>query len=69
MVVPWIAILVVDVLIGSFSDLAIPDGFPSNLVPGSTVDLVPLGAVVLPVLFLVIPWLGHYFPFLIFILP
>ena len=56
MVVPWIAVLVVDVVFRPFSDLAIPDGLPADLVPGCPVDLVPLGTVVLAVFFLVVPF-------------
>ena len=56
MVVPWIAVLVVDVFIGPLPHLAIPDGLSADLVTGCPVDLVPLGTVVLAIFFFVVPF-------------
>lgn len=67
MVVPWIAVLVIDVVIAALFDSTFSNGLPANLVTGRSVDLVPLRTVVLSIFFFVIT-IRHYLPFLIFIL-
>jgi len=67
-VVSGIAVLVVNVHVGMFLDLAIPKSLTTNLVTRSTVLLVLVSTVVLLVFFFVIA--RHYLPFLaIFIRP
>lgn len=67
MVVPWIAVLVIDVVIAALFDSTFSDGLTTDLVTGRSVDLVPLRTVVLAIFFFVIT-IRHYLPFLIFIL-
>lgn len=67
MVVPWIAVLVIDVVIAALFDSTLSDGLTTDLVTGRPVDLVPLRTVVLAIFFFVIT-IRHYLPFLIFIL-
>jgi hypothetical protein len=54
MVVPWIAVLVVDVVIAALFDSTLSDGLTPHLVTGRSVDLVPLRTVVLAIFFFVI---------------
>jgi len=58
MVVPWIAVLVVDVFAVTLAYPALADHHASDLVTGRTVLLVLGSPVVLAVLFLVVPR-GH----------
>jgi hypothetical protein len=67
MVIPWIAILVIDVVIAALFDSTLSDGLTTDLVTGRSVDLVPLCTVVLAIFFFVIT-IRHHLPFLIFIL-
>jgi hypothetical protein len=67
MVVPWIAVLVINVVIAALLDSTFSDGLTTDLVTGRSVDLVPLCTVVLAIFFFVIT-IRHHLPFLIFIL-